>query len=316
MKNAILISNPLAGVRSTRRSHQVQEAVAALRSAGIAVDLRSTASPGDGRQLAREVAREGCDLVIVCGGDGTINEVVNGLAPGDVPLAILPGGTANIIAKELGLPGNIMKAARQLPSWRPCRVPLGRATWEEFGSTRQRLFIAVAGIGFDAHIISQLEMEKKLRMGVVAYIWEAVRQVFRYSFPAFQISMDGSTVSATFAVIQRSRRYAGWLKLALPHSIREPDFSCCMFEGSGPGRYFRYAVGILTQTHQRLPDVRFLNGSRIQCKRELAGDPIFFEVDGELAGRIPVTFEAVPDALTLLAPERFLSSTTEPCERM
>jgi len=310
LKNAVLISNPLAGIRSNRRARQIHEAVAALRSAGIAADFRATSCPGDGRQLAREAVKNGRDLVIVCGGDGTINEVINGMAPADIPLAILPGGTANIVAKELGLPGHIVKAARQLPSWRPCRIPLGRATWEESGSVRQRFFLAVAGVGFDARIISQLNMGAKLRLGVVAYGWEAVRQVFHYNFPSFQFSADGSRVSATFAVIQRSSRYAGWLKLARPHSIREPDFSCCLFEGSGPGRYFRYALGILTQTHQRLRDVRFLNGSSIHCRSGQAADPIFFEVDGELAGRIPATFEVVPDALTLLAPGPFLSSTT------
>lgn len=310
MKNAVLISNPLAGVRSGRRSRQVQEAVAALRSAGIAVELRATSGPGDGRQLAREAVKTGCDLVIVCGGDGTINEVLNGLAPSNVPLAVLPGGTANIVAKELGLPGNIVKAARQLPSWLPCRIPLGRATWEESGSVGQRLFIAVAGVGFDARIISQLDLGKKLRLGVVAYCSEAVRQVFRYSFPNFEISIDGSTVSATFAVIQRSRRYAGWLRLAQPHSIVEPDFSCCVFEGSGAGRYIRYAMGILTRSHQRLPDVSFRNGSNIHCVSDRTEDSIFFEVDGEWAGQIPVTFDTVPDALTLMAPGHFLSSTT------
>lgn len=281
-----------------------------LSSAGIAVELRATSGPGDARQLARKAAKNGCDLVIACGGDGTINEVLNGLAPGHMPLAVLPGGTANIVAKELGLPRNIVKAARQLPSWRPCRIPLGRATWEESGSIGQRFFIALAGVGFDARIISQLDMEKKLRMGFVAYCSEAVRQVFRYSFPNFQVSLDGSTVSATFTVIQRSRRYAGWLKLALPHSIAEPDFSCCMFEGAGAGRYFRYAVGILAQSHQRLPDVRFRNGRNVHCMSDQAGDPILFEVDGELAGRIPVTFDTAPDALTLMAPEKFLSSIT------
>ena len=284
--------------------------MAALQSAGIAADLRTTSGPGDGRQLAREAVKKGCDLVIVCGGDGTINEVVNGLAPSHLPLAILPGGTANIVAKELGLPGDIVKAARQLPFWRPCRIPLGRANWEESASVRQRFFIAVAGVGFDARIISQLNIDAKLRVGVVAYGWEAVRQVFRYTFPSFQLSMASSMVSTTFAVIQRSGRYAGWLRLALPHSIREANFSCCMFEGSGPGRYFRYALGVLTQTHQRLPDVRVLNGSSIHCGNTRSGDPIYFEVDGELAGRLPVTFETVPDALTLWAPEPFLNATT------
>lgn len=310
LKNAILIANPLAGVQSGRRSRQLHDVVAILRSSGIAADLRTTSGPGDGRQLAREAIKKNCDLVIVCGGDGTINEVVNGLAQSRVPLAILPGGTANIVAKELGLPGNIVKAARQLASWHPCKIPLGRATWEESGSVRQRLFIAVAGVGFDARIISQLNIGAKLRIGVVAYCWEAVLQVFRYSFPHFQLSTDGSSITATFAVIQRSDRYAGWLRLALPHSIRDSDFSCCMFEGSGPERYLRYALGILTQTHQRLPDVRVLNGSSIHCGSTLAGDPVYFEVDGELAGQLPVIFEAVPDALTLWTPESFLNART------
>jgi diacylglycerol kinase (ATP) len=310
LKNAILISNPVAGIRSARRSRRIDEAVAALRQAGITAQLRFTSNPGDARQLASEAVKQGCDLVIVCGGDGTINEVINGLAPSTVPLAVLPGGTANIVAKELGLPGGIVKAAGQLPSWRPCRVGLGRASWEESGSNLQRYFLAVAGVGFDAHIISQLDMDMKLRTGVVAYVWEAVRQVFRYDFPRFRFEAGGSKALATFAVVQRARRYAGWLKLAAPHSIREPGFSCCLFEGASPERYLRYAIGILTQTHRRLGDVRSVEGSCVRCVSEQHQEGVYFEVDGELSGRIPVTFEVVPDALTLLAPYPFFSSGT------
>ncbi len=276
-----------------------------MRKAGVDAELQFTDNPGDGKRLATEAAASGCDLIIACGGDGTINEVINGIAPGKVPLAILPGGTANIAAKELRLPGNMVKAARQLPTCRPCRIPLGRATWEESGTLHQRYFLAVAGIGLDAHIISQLDVGMKLRMGVLAYVWEAVLQVFHYRFPRFQFSAGGNAVSVTFAVIQRSARYAGWLRLARPHSIRDLDFSCCLFEGRGPGRYLRYALGILTQTHDRLYDVRLLSGSDIRCTSERPDTAIFFEVDGELAGRIPVTFEVVPDALTILAPESF-----------
>ena len=276
--------------------------MAALRSAGIAAALQFTSNPGDGQQLARAAVGRGCDLIIACGGDGTINEVINGVVPSTIPVAILPGGTANIVAKELGLPAGITRAARQLPGWRPCRIPLGRATWEASGSGRQRYFVAVAGIGFDARIIKQLNLAMKLRLGVVAYGWEAVVQVFRYGFPRFQCTVNGSTSAATFAVVQRSGRYAGWLRLARPHSIREPGFSCCLFEGSGPARYVRYAMGILTQTHHRLSDVRFAGGSSVRCTNQQPEPDIYFEVDGEMAGRIPATFESVPDALTLLAP--------------
>jgi diacylglycerol kinase (ATP) len=312
LKNAILISNPVAGIRSALRSRQIHDIVAVLRSSGIAAGLRFTSSPGEGKQLASEAVKDGCDLVIVCGGDGTINEVANGMATGPVPLAVLPGGTANIVAKELGLPGRIVKAARQLPSWRPCRVPLGRATWEESGSLRQRYFLAVAGIGFDARIISQLDVSMKSRIGVAAYCWEAIRQVFEYNFPHFQCTANGATASPTFAVVQRSGRYAGWLKLARSHSIREPGFSCCLFEGSTPRRYFRYALGVLSRTHHWMGDIRFLSGSSVGCVSEKPEDPIYFEVDGELAGQIPVTFDVVPDALTLLAPEPFLGSVSWP----
>jgi diacylglycerol kinase (ATP) len=306
LKKAILISNPVAVIKRGRRSRQIQEAVAVLRSAGIAAEVRYTSSPGDGKQLASEAVKDASDLVIVCGGDGTVNEVANGMATGPVPLAVLPGGTANIVAKELGLPGSIVKAARQLHSWRPCRIPLGRATWEESGSLRQRYFLAVAGIGFDACIISQLDVSMKLRIGVAAYCWEAVRQVFKYNFPRFQCTVSGSSTAApTFAVVQRSSRYAGWLKLARPHNIVEPGFSCCLFEGSTPRRYLQYAVGILSRTHHRMGDVHFLSGSSVGCVSEIFEDPIYFEVDGELAGKIPVTFDVVPDALTLLAPASF-----------
>ena len=309
MKNAALISNPLAGRKNARRSQQVHEAVAILRSAGIATVMNFTSNPGDGERLARAAANSGCDLIIVCGGDGTINEVINGMAPAQIPLAILPGGTANIVAKDLGLPGGIVRAARQLPSWRPCRISLGRASWEESGSLQQRYFLAVAGIGLDARIIGQLNLTLKFRLGVVAYGWEALRQAFRYSFPRFRFAVNGSNVSATFAVIQRSSRYAGWLHLAGPRSLHDLDFSCCLFESASQTRYLLYALGVLTRTHHRLHDVRILRGSRVRCSSENPENNVYFEVDGERAGRIPVTFEIVPDALTLLAPRRFLTST-------
>jgi diacylglycerol kinase (ATP) len=308
LKNAALISNPLAGIKSARRSHQIHEAVSILRDAGIQAAIQFTSRRGEGKYLARAAVSNGCELVIVCGGDGTINEVINGIAPAQTPLAILPSGTANIVARELGLPGRILKAARQLPAWQPLRISLGRAAWEESGIHRERYFIAVAGIGFDAHIISQLDVPMKHRVGVLAYGWEAVRQTFRYGFPSFKFSTGGVADSATFAVIQRSTRYAGWLEIAPSQGIRSPGFSCCLFKSSDRIRYFRYAIGVLTRTHPRLSDVRLLSGSCVRCTIENPEEAVYFELDGEMAGRIPVTFDIIPDALTLLVPRAFIAS--------
>ena len=308
MKRAALISNPRAGIKNAQRPRQIDEAVRSLRSAGIAAALHFTSNPGDGERLARAAVNAGYELIIVCGGDGTINEVINGMGPTQIPLAILPSGTANIVARELGLPGNILKAARQLPQWLPHRISLGRARWEEAESPRQRYFLAVAGVGFDARIISQLNIPMKLRLGILAYGWAALRQAFRCGFPVFQCTANGARVSATFAVIQRSSRYAGWLRLAGPRSLQDSDFSCCFFTGTSRMRYFLYALSILTQTHHRLHDVSFLRCSRVTCDSAKAGQDVYFEVDGEMAGQIPITFEIVPDALTLLAPRAFRPS--------
>lgn len=308
LKRAVLISNPLAGWQTTRRSQQIQRAVGILQAAGITTNISTTAKPGDASQLARKATNSGCDIIVVCGGDGTINEVINGVTPAQTPVAILPGGTANIIARELGLPVSIVKAAQQLPSWSPCRVALGLATWNDSRGERQRYFLAVAGIGFDAHIISQLSVPMKLRLGVAAYVWEALRQAFRYGFPSFDCAVNGTKASGTFTVIQRSERYAGWLHLARSRNILDPEFSCCHFRSSNRARYFLYALAVLTQTHYRLEDIDFAQGSRVFCTSRRPQDTIHFEVDGELTGQIPVTFDVVPDALTLLAPQSFVTS--------
>jgi diacylglycerol kinase (ATP) len=308
LKNAILICNPTAGSSSSRLKARAREAVAILREGGIEATVAFTSGSGDGKKLAQAAVNAGRELIIVCGGDGTINEVINGMGPAKVPLAILPAGTANIVGREVGLPTAIQQAARELPGWRPCRIALGRATWGAPESPHQRYFIAVAGIGFDAHIISKLDFTSKLRLGVVAYGWEALRQVFRYDFPRFQCTLNGLSVSPTFAVVQRSLHYAGWLRLARSHGLHQSQLACCFFSSRCRVRYFLYALAVLTRMHHRLRDVRLLQGDPVVCIKQGKGPPIHFEVDGELAGQIPVTFEVVPDALTLLAPQRFVDS--------
>ena len=219
MKTAALIYNPVAGRHPARREREIQKVAAVLREESIAVRLMRTLGPGTACDLARAAVAGGTDLVVVCGGDGTINEVVNGVAPSETVLGILPGGTANIIAKELGLPHDPVRAAKQLSRWRPRRIALGRAVWacgngQPVANQEQRFFLSVAGIGFDAYIVYKLSMAFKMSLGVVAYGWEAIRQALRYRFPAFLCQVDGHQRRATFAVVHRTKLYAGWFRLA------------------------------------------------------------------------------------------------------
>lgn len=307
LRNATLIYNPVAGRHRARRERQVQEAAAALQDAGIVVQLTPTTGPGTARDLARAAAGQGAGLVLVCGGDGTINEVINGITPGETTLGILPAGTANIIAKELGLPHDPLRAARQLPHWSARRIPLGLATWPAGtgapdSKVERRYFLSVAGVGFDAYIVHKLATSFKLSWGVAAYIFEAVRQALRYSFPPFVCQTEGQERHATFMVVHRTKLYAGWLHLAPSANLFDARLSLCLFKSRHRARYFFYAAAVLARQHLRLADVELVESRKVVCAVEECGTPIYFEVDGELAGQLPASFEIVSDALTLLVP--------------
>jgi diacylglycerol kinase family enzyme len=263
-------------------------------------------------ELARDAVAKGVDVVLVCGGDGTINEVINGLALSQVPLGILPGGTANIVARELHIPLNPVRAARELPRWTPHRIALGRAHWEEAQASTPngeltphaccRHYISVAGIGYDAEIVYKLSAWLKDKLGVTGYVMEAIRQLPFYSFPRFSCRLDGIERQGTFAVIHRTRLYAGWLHLAPTAGLFQPRFAMCSFPSRSPWRYLHYALAVLARRHLRLNGVSLDHCTEVVCTPVDTSAPIRFELDGELAGVIPATFEIVPDALTVLVP--------------
>jgi len=284
-----------------------------LRKVGMEVEVSPTAGPGAASELANKAASQGSDVVLVCGGDGTINEVINGLAGSQVALGLLPGGTANILARDMGLPLNPVRAATELSRWSPRRIPLGKATWciskaSINGPPAQeeqltRYFVSVSGIGFDAHVVYKLSLEMKLSWGVAGYIMEALRQAFRYHFQYFSCrTEDGVERTATFAAIQRAGNYGGWLHLTPDARFFDDRFTLCLFKSHNRARYFLYAGLVLAHQHFQLGDVELLETRKLCCDSQVAGEIIRFELDGELVGTLPATFEIVPDALTLLVP--------------
>lgn len=318
MNNATLIYNPVAGRHPARREKEIRQAAAALEDSGIRVTLARTSKPGDAGDLARQAAGRGVDAVLVCGGDGTINEVINGLAPGATTLGILPGGTANIIAKELGLPHDPVRAARELPLWRPRRIPLGLAVWTAGGDSsagaagvERRYFMSVAGVGFDAYIVHRLSSTFKMSWGVVAYVLEAVRQALRHSFPVFTCEVDGRTFDATFAVVQRTRVYAGWLHLGPRARFFEPEFQVCAFKSRNRARYFLYGGAVMARQHLRLRDVELVTARQVVCFASVPGSRVHFELDGEHVAELPATFEIAPAALSLLVPSAYWKTAGE-----
>jgi diacylglycerol kinase (ATP) len=314
VKTCTLIYNPIAGRHPTRREKEIQQAAEILRKARIEVELVATTGPGSGQRLAEAAGRRRDDLVLVCGGDGTINEVINGLVHSGVPLGVLPGGTANTLAKELRLPHNLCEAAGQLPRWSPRAIALGRASWQtralsEAGPASpaqpvlcRRHFASMAGVGFDAHIVHQLSFRLKMSWGVAGYVLESFRQLMRYPFPPFTLRTNGDEWSAAFAVVQRTRRYAGWLLLAPEANLFDPRLTLCLFKSPRWARFLVYAGAVLARQHLRLHDVETVHTIKVICAPRDPETTIRFQLDGELVGTLPAEFEIMPDALTLLVP--------------
>jgi len=284
-----------------------------LRKVGMEVEVSPTAGPGAASELANKAASQGSDIVLVCGGDGTINEVINGLAGSQASLGLLPGGTANILARDMGLPLNPVRAATELSRWSPRRIPLGKATWWIAKASINgvpaeqehaiRYFMTVAGIGFDAHVVYKLSPEMKMSWGVTGYIVEALRQAFRYPFQEFSCRTDGGPDRmGTFVAVQRARNYGGWLHLTPDARFFDDRFTLCFFKSHNRARYFLYAALVLACQHFRLGDVELVQARKLCCTAQVAGETIRFELDGELVGTLPATFEIVPEALTLLVP--------------
>lgn len=302
MRDALLIANPAAGRRRGRRRRELAAAVEILRRDGIAAELVWTDGAGSARAMARRAARDGREMVILCGGDGTINEAANGLAGSPVPLAVLPGGTANVLAKELRLPWNIPRAAALVARSRPERIALGVVAREEAGSAVERYFVSVGGAGPDGAIVSSLAAALKQRLGQLAFWLEGARQLVRYRFPRFRVRDErGAEYVASMVIVGRTASYGGPFRITTSATLLADAFEVCVITTRSHLRYLSYLPAIWLGSLRRQSGVFFFPTTRLRCE-PLGTGPVYAQVDGEPAGRLPVEFRIAPAALTLLIP--------------
>lgn len=260
-----------------------------------------TDGPKTAGAIARRCIDNGTDLVIAAGGDGTINEVAGGMIGSNVPLAILPGGTANVLANEIGLGSRFVRAAEQLPRCEARRMPVGRIT--RSGVKTEQHFLLMAGAGLDAHIVFNLDPVLKARFGKLAY-WACSMGEFARSLEEFEIEVDGRRHLCSFALISKVRNYGGDFEIARDVRLDHDEFEVVLFEGSNPWRYLVYLTGVAVRQAARVPGVRVLRASEVSM-RPCNGDQVHLQVDGEHAGKLPARVSAVKDALTLLVPPEY-----------
>ena len=227
LRNALLIHNPNAGNGGSGRRRTLDAARHIFAAGGIESELAETTGPGHATEMALRAASEGRGLVIACGGDGTLNEVINGLAAHQnghrVPLALLPGGTANILAKELDLPWDIPSAAKKLVRGMVKEIALGLATPLE-QPEKKKYFLSVGGAGPDGMIVYSLDLDLKARLGMLAYWWQGAREVFRYRFQHFRIVVGDKELRASLAIVGRTKNYGGPFKITTGADLFKDQF--------------------------------------------------------------------------------------------
>jgi diacylglycerol kinase (ATP) len=305
-KRAAIIYNPVSGGSNGRHANRVRKMTALLAERGIDAIAMGTTGPNQAAGLASRALIDGIDLIISFGGDGTLNEVVQGMVGGNAVLAIWPGGTENVAARDLGLPASLERLADVIAAGKTKRISLGLAKPDLSGSLggdvsqipSPRYFFMFAGIGLDASICRGVNPALKALTGKFAFWVSGIKHVLFWNAEPFMIDVEGQRLTAAFALIGNGKRYGGGMKLT--PGARLEDECLEVFVLPPRKRNIGYLVDLLKYMRGNVAGRgKIYKGKKISARSDL--EP-WVEVDGEVMGPVPMTFEVVPDALTILVP--------------
>lgn len=288
-KSLLVVYNPVAG---WRRPGLLDRVVALLEEAGATVVIRRTATRGDAERHARAARDRGYDRLLVAGGDGTINEAVNGLAGSALPLAIVPMGTANVLATEIGLKAEARDIAEAALDGPVVRIALGQVG--------ERRFVLMAGVGFDAEVVRTVDPKIKQRFGKLAYVLATLKLLLRYRAPRYVVHANGRQFAVGSAVLANGRHYGGAFVMAPDARLDRPTLELCLLQAGGRGAIVRYAVALALGRLHRQHDVEII-ATREATIEGHAGDPI--QGDGDIVGALPAQIAIAAETLLLVVPD-------------
>lgn len=262
---------------------------------GFSVDTARSRSPGDLSRIGAKAAADGFDRVVVCGGDGSIREAAAGLAGTDVPLAVVPLGTANILAREMGLSRSPLACARTAGSGMEIRIGLGRLN----GS---KVFTFCASSGPDSLAVSDIDLKMKRETGAWAYVYAGMHGMLSRPAPRLVVETpDRRKIAGSQVFVLRAARYgAGFIKLSTRINLRSPSMRVMVIRPPLILRLPGLLTRLLRGGLENDPGVEAFDAT---CVRVLSDDPMPVQVDGDLGGRTPATIRLEPDSLTLVFPE-------------
>lgn len=299
-QNAMLIFNPVAGARDVR--WELKQVIAFLEQQNWRIDLRETHRVTDATTFAREAVTLDKEAVLVMGGNGTINEVVNGLAGSDVAVGLLPAGTGNVWAIEMGLPipgpirwHTLLNATKSLLQGEIRRIDLGQVNG--------RYFLLWGGIGLDAQVTQRMEPRTRTakKLGALAYAVTAFLVAKDFRGTRTRVFADGQKIRtrSMLIVISNAQLYARIARIASRAYLDDGLLDVCVFKGSGLPMTLLHVIHVLTERHLQDPRVAYIQARQVTIETR---QPMPVQVDGDPIGTTPVTFKAVPQALRTIVP--------------
>jgi diacylglycerol kinase (ATP) len=285
--NTVVILNPTAGTSETVRGWQER-----MESIVGGSQIWVTSRSGEAAALARRAVKEGFTRIVAGGGDGTVNQVANGLADGNAALGVLPMGTVNVFAMELGLPLHNLELCWDI-------ITAGNTRLVDLPSANGKYFVQLAGVGLDAQVVKETSLAFKRSFGPLSYLISAAQIAARQPPRLFIESKDASTAEGSFVLIGNGRLYGGPFPFFKHASIDDGLFDVVVFKRLGYLEIIKYLQDVVFSSDIAVPEIEYFQTRRLRLTSE---QDVPLELDGELAGSCPVEFEIQERALRVLVP--------------
>lgn len=286
-----VVYNPVAGPKVVSKLDRIREF---FSRSGTAFEIRETSGPGDALLLAREAAAAGCDTVVAVGGDGTVNEVANGLAGSETRMAVVPHGTGNVFAAEVGLPKTVEGCLALLDDGVTVGIRLARA--------EGRLFVLMASAGFDAEVVERMGSRGKNLLGIGAYVLAGLRHLVR-SQPTLWMEFPGrERIEVQAVIVCRGKKYGGGVTMAPAGSLLGDSLQVIALRKTGRWAMARFALDALRDRHASSPHVIVRETPSVLVRSRI---PSAAQVDGDYLGPLPVRFEMADVSLRIVVPPAF-----------
>ncbi|MGE5550974.1 MAG: diacylglycerol/lipid kinase family protein [Bacteroidota bacterium] len=283
-----MILNPIAG---RGRGQKVKDdLLAALRQSGVEFDAAFTGQRGAGRLLARQAVADGFDLIIAAGGDGTVNEVVNGIAGSQAVLGVLPLGTGNDFAAMMGMPKDLRVGLDRILHGPRLGVDLCRVN--------DRFFASSVGAGFDGEVCYTANHKYRHLRGMAVYILSVLSTILSYQPRRVKLTVDGREFDREILLVAvvNSRTYGGGMLVAPDAAVDDGLFEICLADKMSPARVALNLPRFIKGNHLSLPEITMIRGREIVLESQT---PIYYQVDGEVMEDTRLTFRLIPLGLTV-----------------